>query len=101
MTKRLGFALLTRSCAVGVVKAAREQGKSQVALRVGDLRQAIRLLLPAAGIPVSRNDAYDICQELDTDIFRSQARVKLISTDGPTKAGIDTVYRFQVVNSSP
>lgn len=101
MTKRLGFALLTRSCALGVVKAAREQGKSQVALRVGDLRGAIRLLLPAAGIPESCDDTYDICQELETDIFRSQARVKLISKDGPTKVGIDTVYRFQVLSSSP
>ena len=100
MTKRLGFALLTRSCALGVVKAAREQGKSQVALRVEDLRGAIRLLLPAAGIPESGDDTYDICRALDTDVFSSEARVILISKDEP-KTRIDTVYHFQVVNSSP
>ena len=79
--------------------AAREQGKSQVALRVGDLRGAIRLLLPAAGIPESDDEAYDICKALDTNIFRSQARVILISKDEP-KTRIDTVYRFQVLSSS-
>lgn len=80
--------------------AAREQGKSQVALRVGDLREAIRLLLPAAGLPASSNDTLDICQELDTDIFRSEARVILTGKDEP-ETRIDTVYRFQVLSSSP
>lgn len=95
MTSREGFARLTRTYAAGLVDAARMRGKSTIALRVGDLRDEIRLLLPEASIPESDNDALDICQVMETHKFQSLAGVELVDQEGP-RAGAGTVYRFRI-----
>lgn len=95
MSSREGFAKLTRTHAAGLVDAMRTQGKSAIALRVGDLRDEMRLLIPEAGIPESDDDTLDTCQVMETGRFHSLAGVKLIGREGP-QAGADTVYRFQI-----
>ncbi len=72
----------------GEVAIAREEGETQVRFRVGDVRDDIGLDYADA--------ALDICQVLDTQKFREQARVELLGKSGPV-TGLDTVYRFRVL----
>ena len=95
VSDRTGFAAIARGCATGIVEARRERDERTVTLNVGDLREGVRLHLPAVGIPDSNDDAMDMCQVLETDRFRRGARVLLIGKDGPNQ-GVGTVYRFRI-----
>lgn len=70
------------------VALAREDGETELRFRVGDIRDDIGLDYDAA--------ALDICQVLETQKFREQARVELLNKIGPV-AGLETVYRFRVL----
>ena len=96
MTSREGFARLARTYAAGRIDAMRKQGKSAIALRVGDLRDEIRELLPDAGIPESNDDVMDICQVMETRKFHNLAGVRLIGQEGP-QSGAGTVYYFRII----
>ena len=72
----------------GEVALAREDGETELRFRVGDIRDDLGLDFA--------NAAYDICQVLETQKFREQARVELLNKIGPV-SGLDTVYRFRVL----
>lgn len=84
----LGDAARIHQFCRGEVALAREEGETQVRFRVGDIRDDIGLDYDAAAI--------DICQVLETQKFREQARVELLNKIGPV-SGLDTVYRFRVL----
>ena len=70
------------------VRRARADGASELRFRVGDIRDDIGLDYADA--------ALDICQVLDTQKFREQARVEYLGKIGPV-TGLDTVYRFRIL----
>ncbi len=72
----------------GDVAIAREDGETQVRFRVGDIRNGLGM--------DHYDDAITICQVLDTQKFREQARVEFLGKSGPQQ-GWDTVYRFRVL----
>ena len=71
-----------------LTREARDAGKEDISIRVGDVRDALGLDYSDAGI--------DICQVLDTAKFRANSGVALMEKTGP-KQGMSTVYRFNLL----
>ena len=71
-----------------LVGRARLRGETTIAIRVGDIRDDLILLYD--------NAALDICQVLDTDIFKDEARVEYTRKIGPNQ-GISTIYHFRIL----
>ena len=70
-----------------MVDAARIAGETSITLRVGDIHDAVF----AGGSSL----VPDICQVLDTDLFKEEARVEFLSKLGPNQ-GMNTEYRFSI-----
>ena len=83
----LGDADRIHSYAGQLVQNARYEGRNEITIRVGDIRDAPELNYGDAAI--------DICQVLDTDKFKTQTRVVFLGKEGP-KQGVSTTYRFRV-----
>ena len=71
-----------------LVGRARLRGDTTVAIRVGDIRDDLTLRYG--------NAAIDICQVLDTDILKDEARVEYTRKTGPNQ-GVSTVYHFHIL----
>ena len=71
-----------------IVEGARSLGIPGVGIRAGNVRDATVLEYPDAII--------DICQVLETQKFRREARVKFLNKTGPSQ-GVDTVYWFALL----
>ena len=83
-----GDAARIRDHVCQVVENARTASETSVSIRAGDVRDAIKLNYSDAII--------DICQVLDTDVFKREARVRFLKRTGP-KQGIDTVFEFELL----
>ena len=82
-----GDAIKIRRYAIRLVDNARAAGETSVTLRVGDIHDA---LFAGGG-----NLVLDICQVLDTELFKEEARVEFLSKLGPNQ-GMSTEYRFSI-----
>lgn len=82
-----GDAIKIRRHAIRLVDEARSKGETSITLRIGDIHDA----LYAAG----SSRTLDICQVLDTDLFKEEARVEFLSKLGPNQ-GMNTEYRFSI-----
>ena len=71
-----------------LVQVARSEGEARLSIRVGDVRDELGLDYSDAAI--------DICQVLETGIFRDQAGVEFVEKSGP-KQGVNTIYRFRIL----
>ena len=95
---RQGFADIVRDChAIPEVERARSMGETEISFRVGDVRAAVRRLLPEKGIKPDPIDAYDICQALRKNrVFDEKAGVEFLDQSGTTTTGLDAVLRFRI-----
>ena len=82
-----GDAIKIRRHAIKLVDAARVAGETSMTLRVGNIHEALYM--------GGSNRALDICQVLDTDLFKEEARVEFLSKLGPNQ-GMNTEYRFSI-----
>ena len=71
-----------------MVDEACSYGRTSVSIRAGDIRDTIKLNYPDAII--------DICQVLDTEVFKKEAGVTFLKKTGPNQ-GVDTVYEFDLL----
>ena len=84
----VGDAAKIRRHTVQLVQVARSEGEARFNIRVGDVRDELGLDYSDAAI--------DICQVLETGIFRDQARVEFIGKSGP-RQGVNTTYRLRIL----
>lgn len=73
-----------------LVQNAHSEGRNEITIRVGDIRDALDLNYS--------NAVLDICQALETTIkFPTQAGVKILCKAGPPDQGLSTTYRFKIL----
>ena len=82
-----GDAIKIRRHAIKLVDEARAAGETSVTLRVGDIHDAL--------YTSGSSRVLDICQVLDTELFKEEARVEFLSKLGPNN-GVSTEYRFSI-----
>ena len=83
-----GHAAVIRNYVCQFVENVRTASETSVSIRAGDVRDALKLDYSDAII--------DICQVLDTDVFKKEAGVTFLKRTGPNQ-GIDTVYEFDLL----
>ncbi len=82
-----GDAIKIRRHAIRLVDEARDAGETSITLRVGDIHDVLYMS--------GSSRVLDICQVLETELFKVEARVEAMSKLGPNQ-GMNTEYRFSI-----